>query len=253
MIPHIAFFYWSGGSGPLPWLREQALISFQRCHPTWEVVLGVTEPHSAPLGVRVVLDDISNPALPAAARSDVWRWYVLSKYGGVYADTDVIFIHSIEPLFQEERDAWLTFDMGTPIWHCGRMRGTDGRVRAKVNISIGVLAAASGSVFFNSLYTVSRTEARSENYQSHGTCLIAKHWNTISRGVQFGGIPSEAFYRGSSRNQVRPLWTETGKFSEEEIGLHWYGGSEESKPFLNVKSAAELPECWVRKALERRT
>ncbi len=251
IVPRIAWFYWSGG--PLSWLRRQSIISFQRFHPEWTVMLGSPEAndgHSgrlcAPPGVQVVADLVSDARLAPAARSDVWRWSVLATRGGLYADTDVVFFRSVEPLLQGENDAWITLDMGTPIWPSFQTR----KSKAIGNVSIGVLASVPGSVFFTRLLNLARAKCPEDDYQSHGTRLIAPHWEEISASVEIGRLPARSFYRGSSNHQVQPLWTESGKFSPHEYGVHWYGGSVVSAPYEHVKSVAELPQCWVRKALE---
>lgn len=246
-IPRIAHFYWAGG--PLPWLREQALVSFVQHNPNWDVVLGSPETRSVPAGVRLVRDCVSDPRLAPAARSDVWRYHVLAQHGGFYADTDVIFLQSVEPLFEEKKDAWITSDMGTPIPQYGYYRGENGRWISKVGISIGVLAAKKGSVFFTQAAQIASEAPVTPDYQSHGTRLLVAHWRELARRSSFGAIPSDAFYRGSSAHQVKPLWTESGGFRLKEYGLHWYGGSAESLPYQGARSIDDLPDCWVKQAL----
>lgn len=255
MVPKTAFFYWSGG--PLPWLRAQSLISFQRHHPGWKVVLGTQEGPwgslGAPPGVQVVLDDVSDPRLPVAARSDVWRWAMLARHGGVYADTDVIFLRPITPLFSSDGfDVWLTTDMGTPVPSGGwdkYVYKSRWRARFRVSISIGVLVAHPNSKLFAKALALSCRSHTSDDYQSHGTSLLVEHWQELIVDQNVGNIPGRAFYRGSSEEDVKRLWTETGGFTYEEYGLHWYGGSPESRPYERITSAEELPDCWVRTSL----
>lgn len=245
MIPKIAHFYWTGG--PLPWLREQAIVSFCRLHPDWEVVLASPETRSVPPGCRYVFDRVTDSRLAPAARSDVYRYHALAEYGGLYADTDVIFMRNVEPLFNcDKRDAWITTDSGTALPCMGRYHSG----RWKVQLSIGVLAAPKGSQFYKRVFNSARNVAPCEDYQSHGTSLIVKQWDHLSHGLLFGEIPGKAFYRGSSAKQVHPLWhTDEGGFGEHEYGLHWYGGSVESTPFLAARSVEDLPQGLVRRAL----
>ena len=215
------------------------------------MVLGSPEDRDVPPGVELLLDDVTDPLLPPAARSDCWRWHVL-RSGGFYADTDVIFLRNVEALFRGNRDAYITQDIGTPI---SRQRGgyrADGSRSTVPSISIGVLGAREGSIFFQRVHHHARRQPPGTDYQSHGTLLLVQRWAEFTRNLMIYNIPGSAFYRqGSSARHVRKLWTETGEFDPTEYGLHWYGGSPESAPYLDVPSAESLPECWVKRAVSR--
>jgi hypothetical protein len=211
------------------------------------VILGSPENRDdAPPGVEVMIDSASNPNLPIAARSDQWRWWALSVLGGFYSDTDVIFIRSVENVFRGEYDAWITSDLGTEV------DDTEVPKAQRLKISIGVLGARRNSMFFARAYEIARRVPTSTDYQSHGTRLLATYWDDLTKGVRLGQIPSRLFYGhgGSTEKQVRDLWG-PDIFGQEEVGLHWYGGSPASKPYLNATSKEQLPDSWVRKALER--
>lgn len=240
MIPRIAHFYWSS-PGAIPWLREQSMLSFKRLHPDWEIVLGSPEERDVPMGIRWERDHVTDPRLPAAARSDAWRYHALSERGGVYVDTDVIMLRSVEDLFWGPHDAWITQDLGTVV------PGT------RTHLSIGVLAAQAGSAFFSRASALAQRTLPSGDYQSHGTSMLARSWVALARGVDLGAIPARAFYRnGSHEHHVAKLWGPEPRegFQAHEVGLHWYGGCPESAPFLRARSAEDLPRSWVRKALE---
>ena len=251
-VPRIAFFYWTGG--PLPWLREQALVSFRRHHPDWEVVLGSPERRPVPAGVRLELDTETDPALPPAARSDAWRWGVLAARGGVYADTDVVFVRPLDDLLSGDHDAWITQDFGTEVPAAGYTVGCDspGGLRhriPRVRVSIGVLAARAGSQFFARLAAAARGLGPTGDYQGHGTSLVAANWKTATEGLSLGNLPGRAFYGGWSHHQVRALWAQDAAPGLGEHGVHWYGGSPESAPFAGAQGIGDLPPCRVRRAI----
>jgi hypothetical protein len=243
VIPHIAHFYWTGGQ--LPWLREQALITFKKHHPTWKVTLWSPEDREVPPGVELGRDTITDIYLPPAARSDVFRYYLLHTYGGVYADTDIIFLKNLEPMLDHTCDAMLTMDIGTPI-----------RVHSITKVSIGVLAAKQGSVFFRRMFDLAfgkPGEVREGDiYQTHGTNLIVKYWESLRDGVSLTNIPARYFYgHGSSKRFVERLWNSHTEDFPEAYGIHYYAGSYESKPFIDARSQEELPDCIIRDALLR--
>ncbi len=246
MIPKIAHFYWDGG--PLPWLRAQSLITFCRHHPDWDVVLGSPVDREVPDGVRLEKDTYTDPSLPPAAKSDVWRWMILSTRGGLYSDTDVIFTRNVEPLFQEDCDAWITMDIGTEMpWK-----------NSIIRVSIGVLGAREHSTFYARLSKMAECIppiAASYDYQSHGTSMLRSYFSTMAHQVVMGNIPKMAFYgRGdSTKGGVQSLWQKrrswSGPLDPTEYGIHWYGGNPESAKWMNVGSVESLPECYVRGAL----
>lgn len=244
MIPHIAYFYWAGT--PIPWIRRQSLISFRDHHPGWDVVLGSPEEQDPLRGIRCLRDTITDPTLPPVARSDVWRYQVLAETGGFYADTDVIFTRNVTPLFEGKRyDAWITLDMGTPVPCFGWCRNSLGKRMGRVEISIGVLAGVPGSPFFERAAVVAKQHPPKPDYQCFGTQMLASHWPSIASGSKVGNIPAGAFYQGSTNKDVSRLW-KSGDLESDIYGLHWYGGSPESAPYMNALSLEDLPDSLVR-------
>ena len=91
MIPKHLFFIHLGGK-PLPaWAEENVQGWRDLLGPSWwvEVITDVSRP-------AVAFEDAYN-ALPGyGAKSDVDRINVLTKYGGVYLDYDVVPIRTLE-------------------------------------------------------------------------------------------------------------------------------------------------------------
>lgn len=246
-VPRLAFFYFSGWD--MPWLREQSLVSFRKHHPDYQVILGSPENRQVPPGVTLARDRVTSSSLPAAARSDLWRYRMLAEHGGVYADTDVIFVRRVDQLFQDAaKDAWITQDLGTGVPGTGRMRLERG-ISWRTRLSIGVLAARPGSRFFTTAAAIAAVTPSSHDYQSHGTKLLARNWSALN-GPSVGQIPASAFYRhGSNEDYVRDLWHRPDDVRPHEYGIHWYGGSRATEIFLEARSVADLPDCVVRRAI----
>lgn len=247
MIPRVCYFYWGGG--PLPWIRAQSLATFARHHPGWRMVLGSPDLEVAPAGVELERDNVTDPRLPWAARADVWRYAALRR-GGLYADTDVLFRRSVEPLLEGEHDAWITQDGGHVIpGSKASWRSVNGKkIFTRAGLSIGVLGARDGSAFFGRAYALAASTRPGTDYQSHGTSLLVRHWSTLSAGLRLGPLPFASFYGGSSAHDVRAVWSPGSEPNHKAYALHWYGGSPESAPFLGATCAADLPDCAVRSA-----
>lgn len=225
------------------------MATFARHHPGWRLVLGSPDLERAPDGVELERDTVTSSALPPAARSDVWRWWALQR-GGWWSDCDVLYLRSVEPLLVGDHDAWVTTDGGTRF--AGARKWWEpspfGKRLHWEGLSIGAIGTRDGSEFAIRALKVA-TAGRGTGYQAHGTEALAAEWPSLSRGLSLGPLPFRFFYFGSSAPQVRALWLPAAWPHPEAFGLHWYGGSPESRPFLGAKSVDDLPACAVRRCL----
>lgn len=88
---------WLGGN-PLPAEFERYGETWREHHPGWELRLW-TDSNLPELEYRELFDQGRNPA----ERADVLRQELLLRFGGVYVDTDVECLRSIEPLIDGVR------------------------------------------------------------------------------------------------------------------------------------------------------
>ena len=97
-IPHIIHYCWFGNA-PLPELMEKCIATWHQHMPDWtfmrwdETNFNV---QSAPIYVRQAYE-----ARKFAFVSDYVRLMALEKFGGVYLDTDVEVLRSLEPLLSD--------------------------------------------------------------------------------------------------------------------------------------------------------
>lgn len=97
-IPKIIHFIWLGPA-PLPPFTQPSINSFSRCHPTesgWLIKLwrdsDVDSLRPFPN------EDIFNQTPNFGMKSDILRYEILRRYGGVYADIDYEFIQNLDNL-----------------------------------------------------------------------------------------------------------------------------------------------------------
>lgn len=104
MIPRILHRVWLG-KAPIPEQQEQFWKRWQELHPKWEF--------------RTWRDDDilwlqNRPLLPKlrshSSRTDIVRYEVLLKHGGVYVDTDMEPLRSLEPLLEMPLTAFAGFE-----------------------------------------------------------------------------------------------------------------------------------------------
>ena len=91
-IPRVLHRVWLG-SRPMPAEFERYGESWRRLHPDWEMPLW-TDDHAEELG----LEDVLPRARSAGELSDLVRYEVLRRHGGVYVDTDFEALRPLDPL-----------------------------------------------------------------------------------------------------------------------------------------------------------
>lgn len=100
MIPRTIHQFWGGS--PLPEVLRELSATWLDHHPGWAYVLWNEDSIRAFDILHQDLYDRADQIVPADAvwqfRSDILRWAILWRYGGVWADMDTTCQRSIEPL-----------------------------------------------------------------------------------------------------------------------------------------------------------
>jgi inositol phosphorylceramide mannosyltransferase catalytic subunit len=108
IIPPIFHRVWLGGSEPArQWAWE---ASWRRLHPRWQMVTW-TDETLPPLRNQRLFDAAASPA----QKSDIARYELLHRFGGVYLDTDMEALQPLDELLDgvgffcaSEDDIWLS-------------------------------------------------------------------------------------------------------------------------------------------------
>ena len=92
-IPRHIHLVWLGGS--LPAMLRRVASSWQAAHPQWQVTLWDDEAvEELPLFNQAAFDTAPNRGFQA----DVLRYELLYRFGGFYADVDLLCLRSVAPL-----------------------------------------------------------------------------------------------------------------------------------------------------------
>lgn len=94
MIPKVIHFCWFGGK-PYPDIVKKCLKSWERQCPDYQII-GWTEENYDVTGNPYILEAYQRKKW--AFVSDYARLDIIYKYGGIYLDTDVELIKSLDPL-----------------------------------------------------------------------------------------------------------------------------------------------------------
>jgi hypothetical protein len=162
-------------------------------------------------------------------KSDILRWLVLSKTGGVWSDIDILYIKSMESITDNTLN---NMDGDTGL--CPYPNG---------NHSIGFLMSSTNNYFFNALYLMSLHSFNKKEYQSIGATLLNLNFNT--KNIILGKFPeANPFYincRGvysidCFNNNILKFFITDTNFNDppDVIGYHWYAGHYVSQQFENM-------------------
>ncbi len=148
-IPRIFHRIWLGG--PEPVHHWQWMQSWRRHHPGWRIVTW-TDHNLPPLRNQAYFDR----ATSLAQRSDIARYELLARFGGVYLDTDMEAFRPIDALLEGveffcayEDEVWLNIAILGCLAHNGVMRTLVGELPASFEGNVGAsINEQSGPQFF---------------------------------------------------------------------------------------------------------
>src|SRR4030095_7346378 len=92
VIPKLFHWIWFGPK-PIPELHQRWIDGWLQLHPGWEHLVW-----TAAIVPALVTEAQFRAADNFAEMSDIARYEILCRYGGVYVDTDTECLRSIEPL-----------------------------------------------------------------------------------------------------------------------------------------------------------
>lgn len=221
MIPKVAHFYWYSDE-PLPELRRASVDSFSVVNPDWQVFVHHSgEDPNASFRTKVI-------------RSDAARYGILYRAGGVYFDTDIVFVRPVP-------QHWLEKDLLLPA--CSVTHAMYG---------VHVMGAKPESTFFKG--AMDKARLRLESNRALGCqSLGVKLWEGMdifqlaSRGNEsVTPLPISAFLM-TGWQDVEDVWSPQWDIDPRAVGVHWYGGDRLSCEYEHTRPE-DLPESLVSKA-----
>lgn len=242
MIPRRAFYTWSGPPESMPWLRRLTVETFKKFNPDWEV----EHIHSA----------VGDELIHAATWSDLRRYVELEARGGLYFDTDIVFLAPIPDTILEHPFA-ITMDPSVLV----KYPDHEPHPSQPGFSNIGLMAATHGHDFFRDVLRAAQEKAAAgvESYQGLGVELLnGMFWGEHEPDIRerygdFYNIPLDAilpirWWRVYKLFNGTPFEPPPGC-----IGVHWYGGSPESRRFCQRVTAENYQghPCYLQKAIDR--
>lgn len=249
VIPKVAFFYWGGDF--LPYLNFLTLKSFKKFNPDWDVILfrptmiydhktWATPEHKIGYAGINYIDQLSSlditiqefdmasvgisNQIPEILKSDIIRWFLLSKYGGLWSDMDIIYLKPIDDIVVRNANDEIITDFDIIIQYNSQHR----------YYPIGFFMSKPDVNFFNNLHKHANKFLNVNDYQCVGSTLVGSLHPSIQT------IDNVGLTRFSDLYPFLPVPSELSKlFYQDTIlddsvfGIHWYNGAEMSRQYIN--------------------
>tara|TARA_R110000824_G_scaffold236018_1_gene424781 strand:- start:659 stop:1516 length:858 start_codon:yes stop_codon:yes gene_type:complete len=247
----VMHFFWP--NEPLSWLRFTCLETFIDLNPDWKVILWrrknvgaapqwCSDEHKTPrpadledwrpniknlsLECREVPDDwqwyqqsINTTPLTNVHFKDMWNWTLLKNGEGFVADMDIIWLRSI-PEFDTDANTFITVFNGAPL-------------AGYVPVTMMGSTKPNQPPFCDAL---DRAIAgyNPEHYESCGAPCFNKELLHDHKWYNLGHIvyPIVTKY-GAMHGVYKMIHFDMSSDITNEVGLHWYGGHEQSRWFEN--------------------
>lgn len=257
-IPKKAHFYW--GNEVMSFLRYLTIYSFRRLNPDWEVNIyfplerykgnipwetgelydGVSfkgKDYTQELfnleGINIrEIDFSSYPFIKDAAenyKSDMFRWYILSREGGLYSDVDILYFKPMNYLFFNLKEK-KNVDIALCLQEWGHI--------------IGFLLSSEGNPFFKELLLECERFFNDKNYQSISAPMVNELYPTMDcinkmfPDLVFQNMPMNVVYAVAHHNIPEVFCSrDLSCLKPETIGIHWYAGNPVSQEFNNELTA----------------
>lgn len=269
-IPRILHLYWDGS--PMSYMQLLTVVTFNHYNPGWNIYVWMPESkymNKTWVGnenkVEYVGKDyfrdlmtIGNISIQKldfikigflndvseVHKSDYMRYWALCKYGGIYADFDIIFIKPVFECFKDIKKD--NIDAVTIVY------------KSSV-FPIGFMMAKKDSKFFNHiLQNISKYYDKNQ-YESLGAALFRKLF--VCQEQIADKFPNTVILNQSS--YLPYLWyeaneifdTNINRIKDDTIGIHWFNGASHSKKIQNmlddIGKVENLPDGIIFKYIQK--
>lgn len=238
MIPKTIWLYW--GNKTMSFLRYMTLYSLRKLNPDFTINLIVPKQKTDKIDskwtekqddvyfqgddyslrisslnlnifyIEDILKTIEIASLRSSQLADIAGWEVLSTYGGVKSDMDILY-HKPIP-----------YEI---------LKGTDVSLFEYRNVNPNGFLCGTPNVFWNDVFDES-TKYLNDNYQSTGplalTSVVKKISSDRYKGINIVKLKNEMIYPFVSNKDWQRnctcAFTENVELPVENIGVHWYAG-----------------------------
>lgn len=159
--------------------------------------------------------DLTNK-LPEVHKSDFLRWYLISNYGGLWCDMDILF-HKPLKMFEN-----LVGNKECVYCHLDNSYHT-----------VGFNACIKENKFYKNIWNATKEHYDPNYYQCIGSHLLNKFHDTIEHSKSIN-IPRTIVYPFTWLDIALIFGEDTIKLPPNNIGIHWFAGSSMSSQYESI-------------------
>ena len=244
-FPKILHTYWDGSN--MSFLHYTTFLSFIKYHPDWTVIIhqplfrtdektwNTTENTRQYTGdnyfqklskhsqINFNIVDFNElgffNTVSEIIKSDFLRYYMLYTFGGVWADTDIIFLKNIELIIKTTKQNIV-------------VKYNDEKHRSSV-YTIGFLCAKKKSLLFKMLLQKCKQYYNPKSYQSIGSPLLSLILEENPNIKDSCLVLTQNSYLPISYHNLDELYNKNVDIPGDSFGIHWYNGHDKSKEYQN--------------------
>jgi len=256
-IPRVMYFYW--GNRILPFLMYLTIFSFVMMNPAWKVKFFIPRNlttnktwKSGEHKYEINCDDYMNELMrlnieiyefdskilgikndcPEVIKSDIFRWYLLSTFGGFWSDSDVLYFKSMNELFfNTEKNMFVDTIPALST------------VNEENHHTIGFMGSSIKNSYFKYISNKAMSKINNiNNYQGFGADILNDEFSSLSSiknkfpELVVENLPDDVLYP-----YARLIYRDAEFFKDNcrdlitknTIGIHWYAGSPHAARFVN--------------------
>jgi mannosyltransferase OCH1-like enzyme len=217
-IPKKLHQIWLGGNGKLPYEYKEFQKSWQKHHPDWEYKLW-TEKDLATFPFKN--RDLFDASVNYGEKSDIWRYEILEKEGGLYIDTDYECLAPLDVFHY-------TYDFYTGI------QPMDTNM---VQLGIGLIGARPGHPLLKlAILNLRHTQDTEQIIAKTGPVFFTRiYYNAVATtGMRDVAFPASYFYpKGYEQRTLNAThWIKPESFAVH----HWAGSWLKKEAFVSPKN-----------------
>lgn len=257
LIPNILHLYWD--KSPMSQLQALTVVSFNRHNPGWEIRIYVPKQEyvgSAKYIPDYLGEDFFYLALQTPnttlievdlsdynidlghhniLRSDILRYQLLYKFGGIWSDFDVLWLKPITHFKNIDYNGNVPVDEITAV--VSFIQGTCG------GHSIGIMIHSKEDPYVGSLIDLTKQVKPPYSHEVFGGSMLNTHYPTLESLSTFKGLVGAKFETYYPYNIHPPTPTIHKLYHGVDLSpldnnnvlcLHWYNGHYLSKDYLNT-------------------
>ena len=250
----VVYFYWSGNK--MSFFNYLSVYSFKKMNPDWVIHLytsnnDVVKPtwssgeqnniydgedyfiKCSELCDKVIEFDYSTIGLDnnmhPVHKADILRQYLLYEHGGLWSDMDILWIKSIDKLYEETlKNIDVTFVYVREV-HCSGVVYTSGNKNA----------------IYETIFNHVKNNYNSSSYQGAGPIalktLLGDFDSIRDRWPDLKIVNlSQSSFAPYWYNEINNFYGGVDQVADDTIGIHWFGGALESAEQVNTLTESDI-------------